>query len=607
MNELDRIYEDIEKLLEAGEQVNKDATAVNKEPNAPQGSNSPQTPQEPVASQESAAPQENDSPQNSSSSIKDTEDATLDLLGEYEGKLSQSNQTIQQLQAQVAEIQKSLQTAAPQDKKNLENQEAQAEAQLAQAQKEKENAEEQINQAKESDNTEGTNNSVNLNHRFNDVIESPQIQAEINKEQEPITSIEISDGGNNQQKISIMGEKYSTPIEIPEFISRYFEAKELSSLNAGNSTSLNPYFSKEIQTQLASQGKEITKLLLSTDGEVLFLDKTGRQIMIDKPEEHPEKEGETSQNDPNNGREISHAVTVTELNALAGPINSKLSNLKKSLSESISKSLGNYKCEFTELKLGKVLEGTYLNESKIHEASDNPKKEEKEEKETAVPKKETSGDCEVYVMGEFNIRSNELTESTEKELDKILNEALETIRFKESDDITEEKSDNTDVEGSDSESPESSEVSENKNEGDQNTTEEPEENKDDDSKMEETVTNILTLSEKSIIDALNKAGNGITSLSNKTKDEGTFTGNSKQITSFSYAPGQESRTGFEATGENNGVYSFKSWFTIIIKKGNSKDSFGTGLNKFGQMLTGIGDMSAKLGMNGKSGLNSVTL
>ena len=585
MNELDRIYEDIEKLLETGEQVNEDATAENKEPVAPQGSASPQ---------------------NDSSSIKDTEDATLDLLGEYEDKLAQSNQTIQQLQAQIAEIQKSLQTAAPQDKENLENQEAQAEAQLAQAQKEKENAEEQINQAKESENTEksgnteGTNNSVNLNHRFNDVIENPQIQAEINKEQEPITSIEISDGGNNQQKISIMGEKYSTPIEIPEFISRYFEAKELSSLNAGNSTSLNPYFSKEIQTQLASQGKEITKLLLSTDGEVLFLDKTGRQIMIDKPEEHQE---ETSQSNPDNGREISHAVTVTELNALAGPINSKLSNLKESLSESISKSLGNYKCEFTELKLGKVLEGTYLNESKIHEASDNPKKDEKEEKEkeTAVSKKETSGDCEVYVMGKFNIGSK-LEESIEKELDKILNEALETIRFKESDDITEEEeSDNTDVKGSDSES---SEVSENENEDDQDT---PEENKDDDSKMEETVKNILAISEKSIIEALNKAGNGITSLSNKTKDEGTFTGNSKQITSFSYAPGQESRTGFEATGENNGVYSFKSWFTLVIKKGNSKDSFGTKLNKFGQMLTGLGDMSAKLGMNGKSGLNSVTL
>jgi hypothetical protein len=487
------------------------------------------------------------------------------------------------------------------------------------------------------------NTNTQLNYRLKAVIDSPDIQKQIDDSPNGINYV-----GLNGDKISLITvtEKFSIPKElnIPGFLSRIIESKEaeISSIGAGGQTNLNVFLTPEIQKYLQSKGNPtITKVMLGKDGLVWLMDDKNNPILLDdmgvnndvatkgqegnsvnvfinnggagnngNGENGQSSENQASEVQGNNGpegREIGHSVTMTDLNALAGPINSKLSNLKKSLSESVSKSLGNYKCEFTELKLGKVLEGTYLNESKIHEASDNPKKEEKEEKGTAVPKKETSGDCEVYVMGEFNIRSNELTESTEKELDKILNEALETIRFKESDDITEEKSDNTDVEGSDTESSESSEVSENKNEDDQNTTEEPEENKDDDSKIEETVTNILTLSEKSIIDALNKAGNGITSLSNKTKDEGTFTGNSKQITSFSYAPGQESRTGFEATGENNGVYSFKSWFTIIIKKGNSKDSFGTGLNKFGQMLTGIGDMSAKLGMNGKSGLNSVTL
>lgn len=490
------------------------------------------------------------------------------------------------------------------------------------------------------------NTNTQLNYRLKSVIDSPDIQKQIDASPNGINYV-----GLNGDKISLitMGESLDSPIEIPSFLlKKLTEAKEveISSIGAGGQTNLNVFLTPEIQEYLKSQkgNPNITKVMLGKDGLVWLMDDKNNPYLLNDMKVNdnvPAKDqegnsvnvfinnggagnngnGENGQSSENQasevqgnngpeGREIGHSVTMTDLNALAGPINSKLSKLKeplsKSISESLKKSLGeNYICKFTELKLGKVLEGTYLNESKMHEASDNPKKEEKEEKETAVPKKETSGDCEVYVMEEFSIGS-ELKESTEKELDKILREALEIIRFKESDDITEEKPDNTDVEDSNPESSKSSEVSENENENedDQNTSEE---NKDDDSKMKEAVTNIQTLSEKSIIDALNKAGSGITSLSNKTKDEGTFTGNSKQITSFSYAPGQESRTGFEATGENNGVYSFKSWFTIIIKKGNSKDSFGTGLNRFGQMLTGIGDMSAKLGMNGKSGLNSVTL
>lgn len=398
-------------------------------------------------------------------------------------------------------------------------------------------------------NNPNLNNNININNRFNDVIDNPQIQNEVSKASGPISGIEIKqDTTDNQQKIFFIYENIKSPIELPDFIKKFMEAKEIPTLNAGASTSLNPYFSKEIRDSLAAKGIEITKVLLSTDGQVLFLDKRGVQIMVDKPEEH---QGENAKEKSiSDSAAISKPVTLTELVELEKKINNNLNagttfkNIEKKLIDTINKLFGNEAGKNSTLsafKVGNYIEGTVLNEAKPIETTEKDKEKDKEKED----KKETpkvKGNCEVYINGEFSF--------------------------------------NLPV----------SATNENTN-------------------LEKSITEIIKEIQRGVVSELNSS---IIELVTKTKNENTFTGNQKQRTKFNFLPGNEQRIKFniqEKKEETEGTEENKPTtiictiqFTIIIKKDNPKDTFGTKFNKVLQGVTGVADMANRLALNGKNSM-----
>ena len=458
------------------------------------------------------------------------------------------------------------------------------------------------------------NTDTQLNYRLKAVIDSPDIQKQIDASPNGINFV-----GLNGDKISLITMAESQVIKefnIPDFINKFLEAKEfeISSLGSGGQTNLNVFLTPEIQNYLKTKkgNPNITKVMLGKDGLVWLMDDKNNPILLDDMgvnNEIPAKDQQgnsfsvfinnggagggvnggavggitgnvagTTSNESEPYGEVTQLITRSELVSIKPQIQKKLNNIVdevdlSSINEAIQKD--GYQIEITKLQLSQAVKGTFLEDSKdwkqIKEASETEeKKKDKSEKTETV--QTTTGDTEVYVIEEYVLKPignqeevHEVSESAESHFLNVLREAQKLLR----------------------EDVEPEEVSEDTVEEQDNDTQNEEERL---ARKNQAIEIVPKVTSYSVASLLNEGGK--VSLRIKTKDETTFTGNKKESMSFSFSQGDSNKCGHKVIDEENGIY--KGWFTITIIKGNPKETGATKFNRFMNGLTGVANWVNKV-------------
>ena len=401
-----------------------------------------------------------------------------------------------------------------------------------------------INPINSVDNTENTNtgtNTVNFNYKIANIFDDPETQKFIKSQSKPVEVVVGANGEPLVQPIQATSQVTESIIEIPDFLMKFFEAETGNSLNA--------YFTDNIKNALNAKGISITKVMAGKNsGDVLLINADGKGVDL-KDLGITADGNETTKNTENTENSnttetigISKPVTLTELVTLEPEIEKVLNSKKDEIAKAIKGTNGLQKFDFEliNLKLGNYIKDTVLNEA----VENNKKEEEKEEeKETKKETPTVKGNCEVYVNSEFtlNIAEGDVGKDLRA---KILNaDGKEDLNKKQE-------------------------------------------------LMKEALKLVAETMRTGVINSLNSNAKDFR-IKTKTKNEGTFTGNQAQSTSFTFAPGNQ--TNLKVLDADKGTYTFS--FTFIIKKGNTKDTLGTKFNRIMNTVSGVSNVINSMNSN----------
>ena len=519
------------------------------------------------------------------------------------------------------------------------------------------------------------NTNTQLNYRLKSVIDSPDIQKQIDASPNGINYV-----GLNGDKISLitMGESLDLPIEIPSFLlNKLTEAKEveISSLGAGGQTNLNVFLTPEIQEYLKSQkgNPNITKVMLGKDGLVWLMDDKNNPYLLNDMKVNdnvPAKDqegnsvnvfinnggagnngnGGNGQNANTNGDgngnggdgpsgEATGIVSRAEILAIKNTMAERVKNAVSSIKlDEVNNALKEYNAQinFTQLQLGKPLDGTYINDNsnwqsfKIVEANENGAQEQKaEKKEEVTPQQTTNGDPENYIIGAFTLTPIEGENKTQQDEDQgeetpvtetpksngeeptqdtqsnkrnnwedVLREAQELLkRIREDEEGEEEK------EGDPKAEEDADDAAQEDEEKKKTEAEAKKKEEEKAAKLKECFMLSLVKASEAVAEALGTITLKTTSEDNTTSAVNkTLTGRKAEKTVFSFAPGQQKNFGWKKLDDN----TFKCWFSVMIIKGTSKETAGTALNRVLNIATGLGGALDNLAHNNTGKTNTLT-
>ena len=492
------------------------------------------------------------------------------------------------------------------------------------------------------------NTNTQLNYRLKSVIDSPDIQKQIDASPNGINYV-----GLNGDKISLitMGESLNSPIEIPSFLlKKLTEAKEveISSLGAGGQTNLNVFLTPEIQEYLKSQkgNPNITKVMLGKDGLVWLMDDKNNPYLLNDMKVNdnvPAKDqkdnsvnvfinnggagnngnGGNGQNANTNGDgngngsdgpsgEATGIVSRAEILAIKNTMAERVKNAVDSIKlDEVNNALKEYNTQinFTQLQLSKPLDGTYINDNsnwqsfKIVEANENGAQEQKvEKKEETTPQQTTNGDPENYIIGAFTLTPIEGENETQQDEGQEETPAAETPENngeEPAQDTQSNKRNNwEDVlreaqellkRVREEENPEAEEGAEEAAESDKEKEKAAAEAKKKEEEKNQVLQKCFMLSLVKASEAVAEAL-GTIKLQRKTNDQTTFTGRKTEETVFSFTPGQQKNFGWKKLDDN----TFKCWFSVMIIKNGTTDTTGTKFNRVMNKVAGVANAVNKL-------------
>ena len=492
------------------------------------------------------------------------------------------------------------------------------------------------------------NTNTQLNYRLKSVIDSPDIQKQIDASPNGINYV-----GLNGDKISLitMGESLNSPIEIPSFLlKKLTEAKEveISSLGAGGQTNLNVFLTPEIQEYLKSQkgNPNITKVMLGKDGLVWLMDDKNNPYLLNDMKVNdnvPAKDqkdnsvnvfinnggagnngnGGNSQNANTNGDgnrnggdgpsgEATGIVSRAEILAIKNTMAERVKNAVSSIKlDEVNNALKEYNTQinFTQLQLSKPLDGTYINDNSdwqsftIKEANENETQEQKaEKKEETTPQQTPNGDPENYIIGKFTltpIEEENKTQQGEGQEETPAAETPENNGEEPAQDTQSNKRNNwEDVlreaqellkRVREEENPEAEEDAEEAAESDKEKEKAAAEAKKKEEEKNQVLQKCFMLSLVKASEAVAEAL-GTIKLQRKTNDQTTFTGRKTEETVFSFTPGQQKNFGWKKLDDN----TFKCWFSVMIIKNGTTDTAGTKFNRVMNKVAGVANAVNKL-------------
>ena len=302
------------------------------------------------------------------------------------------------------------------------------------------------------------NTDTQLNYRLKSVIDSPQIQQQIDASPNGINYV-----GLNGDKISLVTMAESQILKefnIPDFLLKLMEAKEveISSLGSGGQTNLNVFLTPEIQEYLKTQkgNPTITKVMLGKDGLVWLMDDKNNPYLLDDMkvnDEVPAKDqqgnsfnvfinngGAGGQNgngqggngqkeissdsiaNANSNSQISNAITRDELVQVSEKIKGSFDKIK----EGFFSAVGNNIYTISEIELGEVLNAEALKESVLREAdSQDAAKTDAKSSEKKTPSKGSSEGVEFQVKLKIECNKIEEQEIPEDKYSDYLNKTAE--------------------------------------------------------------------------------------------------------------------------------------------------------------------------------------
>lgn len=217
------------------------------------------------------------------------------------------------------------------------------------------------------------------------------------------SAISVQIGADGKPEVSL-----KESFEIPDFLQKFFEA------NVSNT--LNPYFIDPLRDAFNNKGIEIVKILTGTNpGDIIFIDSKNNSLTP----EGLEKMGinlkglENSENQEKVSA-ASEYITRNETAEISKDIESRLNKIQNNINKFIHEK--NKDIEFTDIKLEGFVEGTYLNEA-------NEKDKDKEETKVASPKG-YKGNTEFYLSGKLIIKNTQIL-NDENQKKEILKNVLE--------------------------------------------------------------------------------------------------------------------------------------------------------------------------------------
>ena len=498
------------------------------------------------------------------------------------------------------------------------------------------------------------NTNTQLNYRLKSVIDSPDIQKQIDASPNGINYV-----GLNGDKISLitMGESLNSPIEIPSFLlNKLTEAKEveISSLGAGGQTNLNVFLTPEIQEYLKSQkgNPNITKVMLGKDGLVWLMDDKNNPYLLNDMKVNdnvPAKDqkdnsvnvfinngGAGNNGNGGNGQnanadgdgngnggdgpsgEATGIVSRAEILAIKNTMAERVKNAVDSIKlDEVNNALKEYNTQinFTQLQLSKPLNGTYINDNndwqsfKIVEANEKGAQEQKaEKKEETTPQQTTNGDPENYIIGKFTLTPIEGEDKTQQDAQQSggTEEATTAPTAPESNgeeptqDTQSNKRNNwEDVLRETQELLKRIKEEEGEpeaEEGADDAAESDEEQKKAEAEAKKKEEEKAAKLKECFTLSLEKASEavaqalGTIKLQRKTNDQTTFTGRKTEETVFSFTPGQQKNFGWKKLDDK----TFKCWFSVMIIKNGTTDTTGTKFNRVMNKVAGVANAVNKL-------------